>query len=200
MLPDILRPNVPEFNEPGGLCTDAQFAARRLPGAVAGRQRARDHAGAAVRALGPGLHGPGDGQRRCRSSTCCCAASGLEVVAEGAQRFFQGDQDRQHLRRPARRAAGLLRAEHQGRPERDPEQLLRRSAESRSTHRKFDYPFTGQNGKRSRRAPTSSRRAASAPRRCGASIASKTSRSTQGRRQGEGALPRDEGLQGPVQR
>jgi hypothetical protein len=31
VLPDILRPNVPQFNKPGGLCSDAQFAARACP-------------------------------------------------------------------------------------------------------------------------------------------------------------------------
>jgi hypothetical protein len=31
VLPDILRPNVPAFNKPGGLCSDAQFAVRACP-------------------------------------------------------------------------------------------------------------------------------------------------------------------------
>jgi hypothetical protein len=31
VLPDILRPNVPQFNKPGGLCSDAQFALRACP-------------------------------------------------------------------------------------------------------------------------------------------------------------------------
>jgi hypothetical protein len=32
ILPDLLRPNTPEFNIPGGLCTDTQFAQNACPG------------------------------------------------------------------------------------------------------------------------------------------------------------------------
>ncbi|PWU16906.1 MAG: hypothetical protein C5B48_16700 [Candidatus Rokuibacteriota bacterium] len=32
ILPDLLRPNTPEFNIPGGLCTDVQFAQNACPG------------------------------------------------------------------------------------------------------------------------------------------------------------------------
>jgi hypothetical protein len=32
VLPDILRPNAVQFNAPGGLCSDAQFATRSCPG------------------------------------------------------------------------------------------------------------------------------------------------------------------------
>jgi hypothetical protein len=32
VLPDLLRPNTPEFNIPGGLCTDAEFAQNACPG------------------------------------------------------------------------------------------------------------------------------------------------------------------------
>jgi hypothetical protein len=32
ILPDLLRPNAPQFNAPGGLCTDTQFAQNACPG------------------------------------------------------------------------------------------------------------------------------------------------------------------------
>jgi hypothetical protein len=40
VLPDILRPNVPEFNEPGGLCNEVDFLVRRCPdGSLVGSAR-----------------------------------------------------------------------------------------------------------------------------------------------------------------
>jgi hypothetical protein len=40
VLPDILRPNVPEFNEPGGLCAEADFVVRNCPaGSLVGNAR-----------------------------------------------------------------------------------------------------------------------------------------------------------------
>ena len=56
LLPNILRPNVPFLNEPGALCTDAQAAGAHVPAEVAGRQRAGDHAGPAVRARTGPVH------------------------------------------------------------------------------------------------------------------------------------------------
>jgi hypothetical protein len=32
ILPDLIRPNAPQFNSPGGLCTDAEFAVDACPG------------------------------------------------------------------------------------------------------------------------------------------------------------------------
>ncbi len=41
VLPDILRPNSPELNEPGGLCSEAQFVVRQCPaGSLVGNARA----------------------------------------------------------------------------------------------------------------------------------------------------------------
>ena len=74
VLPAILRPNVPFFNEPGALCNDFQAATDTCPAKSTRRQRARLLTAAAV----PASPGRSTSSRRsgtcCPRSTCTCAA------------------------------------------------------------------------------------------------------------------------------
>ena len=91
MLPDILRPNVPSFNEPGALCNDAQAATRHLPGEVAGRQRARVLAAAAVSELaGPVYIVQEIGNLLPKRLRAAARADRLRGAAEGAQQLLPG--------------------------------------------------------------------------------------------------------------
>ena len=125
ILPDLIRPNAAQFNVPGGLCSDAEFAQRACPAPLA-RGSARVITPAPPFALsGPVYVVQEMGNAlpklyvdlKAEASRSCCARA-----TASCRRIHTVN----NVRRPARRAAGLLRAQDQGRPERHPQELLRR--------------------------------------------------------------------------
>ena len=143
VLPDILRPELARAERARRTVLGGPVRGPPVPGRLAGRQRTRDHARAALRALGPGLHRPGD-RRPAAAPVRAAARRRLRGASEGAQ-LLRGHPHRDAVRQHAAgRAQQLLRAQHRRRAERDPEQLDRPLQVLTAA---YNARFTGQNGK-----------------------------------------------------
>ncbi len=87
-----------------------------LPAEVEGRHRARVLAAAAVSDRRTGAHRPGDRERAAQGVRIPARADRPRGAAEGPQQLPAGTADHQHVRKRARPAAVLLRAEPERRP------------------------------------------------------------------------------------
>ena len=131
ILPLILRPNVPFFNEPGALCSDAQAAARACPPkSLAGSARVSTPV-LPFELSGP-VHIVQETGNVLPKIYVFLRGRGLEVVLRAQEQLPRRPPDDQHLRGPPRRAAVLLRAEHQRRPRTASSTTSRTSARPRS--------------------------------------------------------------------
>ena len=201
VLPAILRPNVPFFNEPGALCNDAQAATDTCPAEVAwSATRGRSRRCCRIRSPGPVHIVQEIGNVLPKVYVYLRGPTGLEVLLKARNSFLGGRRIDQHVRLGARPAAVLLRAEPQRRHRRHPQQLRRplpartmtrppvrlrpsRRTTARRPPRKPHLEIRGLRGVRPARRVIA--------RRTGARCSKKR------RGQGEGPLQALEGLQGP---
>jgi hypothetical protein len=172
ILPDLIRPNTPQFNLPGGLCTDAQFAQRACPGpSLVGSARV------VTPVLPFPLAGPVYVVQEVGSVLpklyVVLRGRGIEVVLRARNSFlkairtintFEGLPDVPQARFELKikgGASGILN------------NFYNACGVARS-HLKFDYSFTGHNGKKVKRSAYMEQDGCVSTSSLGASIASRT--------------------------
>jgi hypothetical protein len=145
ILPDLIRPNAVQFNAPGGLCSDAQFAARACPApSLAGSARV------ITPVLPFVLSGPVYVVQEIGSVLpklyVVLRGRGLEVVLRARNAFLKAirtintfdnlpDVPQAYFELKIRGGAGGILNNFYN------------ACGVGKSHRKFDYTFTGQNGK-----------------------------------------------------
>jgi hypothetical protein len=145
ILPDLLRPNAPQFNVPGGLCSDAQFAARACPApSLAGSARV------ITPVLPFQLSGPVYVVQEIGSVLpklyVVLQGRGIEVVLRARNSFLKAVKTVNNFDGLPDVPQSYFELKIRG----GPGGILNNFYDAcgiANSHRQFDYTFTGQNGK-----------------------------------------------------